>query len=138
MQQIITEFFNAIYEAVKSDIPEFLDKAHQFEVAYALRNLDAPGSAEVLALNDAYGNRMKLLKSTYNQVIDTVGNMPEGLHAATLHVLSLQVGESVKAMGLNDTQIVAVNAELSQILEAYPATTEEIQQVVDMLQASNE
>ena len=46
--------------------------------------------------------------------------------------------ESVKAMGLNDTQIVAVNAELSQILEAYPATTEEIQQVVDMLQASNE
>lgn len=129
MEQIITDFFQSIYEQTREEMPEFLVKAHEFDVSRAIRNPDAEGSAEILAKEDMYALKMDTLRITYGKVLGVLAVLPESLKVAGLHVLSVQVADTIGAMQLSDRVANMVNEELTSVLGALPTPTiEQMQQ----------
>ena len=125
MDDIITGFFQAIYEATITDIPEFLVKGHSFDVSRAIRFPDAPGSAEILAIEDAYADRLDILRGTYSQVLSTVMQLPENLQIAGLHALSNQVTGVLEQLQLPANVVDNIESELVNTLADLPTPTQE-------------
>ena len=128
MQQIITEFFEFIYEATRLKLPSFLIERHNFKVRYVLRNMDHPEAAEVLALEMEYGDKLEVLAANYQQVITIMAATPEPLHPAMLTVLGGSVAEMLDTMGLAEDTRTEILGELGNVLDGYDTSPEQLQQ----------
>ena len=135
MQQRITEFFQFIFEAFREEIPEFLVVAHEFRIRYALRNLNDPETAGILAEEEVYANKIKLLHENYLKVTQIIAVTPEPLKPAMLLVMGGSVQDMLEAMELEPQVVDTITDALEDILNDYDdVTTEETQQAGALLQ----
>lgn len=135
LEQQITEFFQLIYDATRGEIPDFLKHAHEFDVRYALRNLDDPATPAILAKEDTFRIKTTTLRAAYEQTIGLVNELPEPLKVTGLHVASEQLPDTMTALGLSDAVQATALQALKEILEGHPApTTEQLQQVVAVIE----
>lgn len=134
----VTEFFQSVYEATRGEIPEFLKHAHEFDVRYALRNLDAPDTASILAKEDAFRVKTQTLRAAYYQTVGLVQQLPDELKVAGLHIASQQLPATMDELGSSDQVKATALAELGEILASHPApTTQHLQQVMDIIEQAN-
>lgn len=128
MEQRITEFFQFIFEAFREDIPEFLVVAHEFRIRYALRNLNDPETAGILAEEQVYADKIKLLYDNHSKVLQIIGATPESLKPAMLLVLGGSVQDMLTSMELEPGVVDAITDALEDILNDYDDVTPEQQQ----------
>ena len=135
MEQRITEFFQFIFEAFREDIPEFLVVAHEFRIRYALRNLNDPETAGILAEEQVYADKIKLLYENHSKVLQIIGATPEPLKPAMLLVLGDSVQDMLTSMELEPKVVDAITDALEDILNDYDdVTSEQTQQAGALLQ----
>lgn len=135
MEQRITEFFQFIFEAFREDIPEFLVVAHEFRIRYALRNLNDPETAGILAEEQVYADKIKLLYDNHSKVLQIIGATPETLKPAMLLVLGGSVQEMLTSMELEPKVVDAITDALEDILNDYDdVTSDQTQQAGALLQ----
>ena len=108
IQQRITEFFQFIFEAFREEIPEFLVVAHEFRIRYALRNLNDPETAGILAEEQLYANKIKLLHENYLKVTQIITATPEPLKPAMLLVMGGSVQDMLAAMELEPLSLIHI------------------------------
>ena len=135
MEQRITEFFQFIFEAFREDIPEFLVVAHEFRIRYALRNLNDPETAGILAEEQVYADKIKLLYENHSKVLQIIGATPEPLKPAMLLVLGDSVQDMLTSMELEPKVVDAITDALEDILNDYDdVTSDQTQQAGALLQ----
>ena len=134
MNNLITEFFQFIYEVTKEKLPEFLVAHHEFKVRHALRNLDDPATSEVLAKETKYAGLLDRLVENYTKVTDIISATPEPLQPAMLTVLGSSVSEFISEMGLEEDTQRIILGQLEDILNDYDVTIEQQQEAGALLQ----
>ena len=135
MEQRITEFFQFIFGAFREDIPEFLVVAHEFRIRYALRNLNDPETAGILAEEQVYADKIKLLYENHSKVLQIIGATPEPLKPAMLLVLGDSVQDMLTSMELEPKVVDAITDALEDILNDYDdVTSDQTQQAGALLQ----
>jgi len=134
MQNRITEFFQFIYVASREDVPEFLVVAHEFKVRHALRGNVDTGTVELMAKENAYGQRIITLEQNFYKVSGIIANTPEPLQPAMLRVLGGSVTQMLMDMEVPPEAASAIMGELDDILNDYKdITTEQLQAAQELL-----
>lgn len=125
MNDLITEFFQHIYEVTRQKTPEFLIHAWQDDVRAALLDPDNELSQSVLATERGHAFKRTQLRATYTNVLNTVLAFPEPLQPTALHVLSAQVPQVLEQLELSPAVQGEVMTELAGILDNFDDPTDE-------------
>jgi len=134
MKDVITEFFQHIYEVTRAETPEFRIHSWQDKVAWAFLNPTDPAASAIMLQEGEYVAQRTALNDTYEQVLATVSAMPENLQPATLVVLSGQIAGTLSVLGLDEEVRVSVTAELGEILQGLETDPADVATVAGMLQ----
>ena len=134
MNNLITEFFQFIFEVTKEKLPDFLVAHHEFKVRHALRNLDDPATSEVLAKETKYAGLLDLLVANYEKVTGILNATPEPLQPAMLTVLGSSVAEFLNEMELEEDTKGMILGNLEDILNDYDVTIEQQQEAGALLE----